>query len=303
MFLQWLYPPLPIDALRYARALQGDCAAPSKIANEDRDETTISFAYDAGCDQNLSAAVRASFEADFRQERRRLNAWCAHAGWIAPALPALQASVSPAYKISRALVPAWNGKRGFIEFPAWRVAARKAAIVHELVHVYFPNGNRLSAEGLAIYLQDLLGGNPAFPNFGRPLHQAARERLSAMVPGFRGDNIDALNAFHLRALDAVPTPNPLTLDVAGQFRGEEKEAQAGLYAAAGSFVQFLIESGGLAKFRELYERTPLYAGTVNAGTPGRWLDVYGNSLADLEDEWKSRLAGALSPLKKEQRNA
>jgi hypothetical protein len=33
-----------------------------------------------------------------------------------------------------------------MEFPAWRVMAGEAAIMHELVHVYFPNGNRLLAE-------------------------------------------------------------------------------------------------------------------------------------------------------------
>ncbi len=40
-----------------------------------------------------------------------------------------------------------------MEFPAWRVNAGKAAILHELAHVFFPNGNRFLAEGLAVYLQ------------------------------------------------------------------------------------------------------------------------------------------------------
>ena len=64
-----------------------------------------------------------------------------------------------------------------MEFPAWRVEARKAAIAHELVHVFYPNANRFLAEGFAVYLQDEIGGNPAFPNFGRPLHALVLERL------------------------------------------------------------------------------------------------------------------------------
>jgi hypothetical protein len=68
-----------------------------------------------------------------------------------------------------------------MEFPAWKIVAGEAAILHELVHVFFPNGNRMLAEGLAIHLQASIGGNPAFPNFGRPLHEVAAQVLGRMT--------------------------------------------------------------------------------------------------------------------------
>ena len=133
----------------------------------------------------LTLAGQSDFTKDFCAELRRLTDWTTAQNWALPRLPELRVVVSDRFRISKALVPAWNGRAGHIEFPAWRVAARKAAIMHELVHVFFPNGNRLLAEGLAILLQAEIGGNPAFPNFGRPLHGLAREVLSKMVPEFQ----------------------------------------------------------------------------------------------------------------------
>src|SRR5204863_409581 len=118
------------------------------------------------------------------REVASLQTWCRQENWL-PSPPAdLQIFVSDEYKIAKSLVPAALGHRGRMEVPAWKAIAGEAAIMHELVHIYLPNGNRFLAEGLAIYLQHEIGGNPTFPNFGRPLHQVARELLRAMVPGF-----------------------------------------------------------------------------------------------------------------------
>jgi hypothetical protein len=64
------------------------------------------------------------------------------------------------------------------------------------------------------------------------------------------------------------------------------------YPLAGSFVQFLIEAHGLARFREIYASTPLIPSVLDGGTPARWLTVYGRPLAALETEWKSLIAGS-----------
>ena len=133
---------------------------------------------------SLSAAEQDAFVAGFRAELDRLRAWCEDARWFPDACPVLQIWVSDEYKISKALIPAAIGRRGRIEFPAWKIVAGEAAVAHELAHVFFPNGNRLLAEGFAIYVQARLGGNPAFPNFGRPLHDMAIEVLRKMVPQF-----------------------------------------------------------------------------------------------------------------------
>ena len=186
---------------------------------------------------------------------------------------------------------AWDGHPGRMEFPAWRVIAGKAAITHELVHVFFPNGNRFLAEGLAIYLQSAIGANPAFPNFGRPLHDLARKLLQEMVPGFSRGDPSSLKQVHLCELDEIPTPRPLTLRVGQEFYGEEPRGQARIYSIAGSFTQFLIEARGLERFYALYSETPLSPLAQNAGMLERWLSVYDVSLSELEYEWKTMLAG------------
>jgi hypothetical protein len=183
-----------------------------------------------------------------------------------------------------------------MEFPAWRVMARKAAIAHELAHVFFPNGTRFLAEGLAVYLQAEIGGNPAFPNFGRSLHALVRERIIEMVPEFSSGDRQSLACIHLADLDEVATPSPLTLKVKQELYGEEPRGQACIYPIAGSFVQFLIETRGMEEFRKLYLQTPLVPFVQNAGMPDRWRSVYGSPLAGLEEEWKSLIAGGSSAI-------
>jgi hypothetical protein len=125
----------------------------------------------------------------------------------------------------RALVPAYQGNRGFLEMPARRVGDGTSALLHEIVHIYAPHRNRFLAEGLAVYLHAKLAGNPAFPNFGEDLRRLAARDL----PG----------AETVRALNAVRTPRPLGTVL------DEKIA----YVLAGSFVGFLIERHGLPQFR------------------------------------------------------
>lgn len=64
--------------------------------------------------------------------------------------------------------------------------------------------------------------------------------------------------------------------------GDETKA----YVAAGSFVRFLIERDGIERFRVLYELTPLVPGKREAGSPDRWQTIYGQSLGDLERDWR-----------------
>ncbi len=130
------------------------------------------------------AAQRQQFEQFFHHELQNIRAWSERAHWKQLLVPNLQVIVSDEYKISRALVHVWGGHPGRMEFPTWRVITGTAAVAHELAHVFFPNGNRLLAEGLAVYLQSATGDNPAFPNFGRPLHALARDFLQKMVPDF-----------------------------------------------------------------------------------------------------------------------
>jgi len=162
----------------------------------------------------------------------------------------------------------------------------------------FANGNRLLAEGLAVYLQALIGSNPAFPNFSAPLHPLARERMCEMVGTHAGVRLESAPTpeifadVELTELDRIATPAPLTLRVGVKLYGEEPHGQTCIYPLTGSFVQFLIETKGMDAFRALYLQTPLIPLQQEAGLPKRWLDIYGASLADLERDWKALIASA-----------
>jgi hypothetical protein len=55
----------------------------------------------------------------------------------------------------------------------------KAPYLHETVHILAWDFHALwIREGLAVYLNDKLGGSPAFPNFGRDVDECAREYLA-----------------------------------------------------------------------------------------------------------------------------
>ena len=160
----------------------------------------------------------------------------------------IQIHVDDAYKISRGL----QTERGFIEMPIGRVREQRSALLHEIVHVYAPNTNRFLAEGLAVYLQATLGGNPAFPNFGKGLSALARHNMSAVTS--------------LESLNNVKTPRPL--------RSVMQEQSA--YIIAGSFVGFLIEKYGIVMFRHLYDT-------------GSYDTAYGKSLTSLESQWRAEV--------------
>jgi hypothetical protein len=238
---------------------------------------------------SLSPAQQDRFKAEFFREAASVKNWAQQENW-SPSLPTdLQIFVSDEYKISRSLVPASVGQRGRMEFPAWKAVAGEAAIAHELVHVYFPNGNRLLAEGLAIYLQAKIGGNPTFPNFGRPLHRVARELLPVMVPEFACGKPESLGKVRIAELDKIATPSPLRLRVGRDLYDNTPVGQAHIYSVVGSFAEFLIETRGTDKFHALFERTPLVPFERTPGSDDRWIDVYGLSLADIELEWKSMI--------------
>jgi hypothetical protein len=266
-------------------------------ATDDLVDVTATFHFDGQVDglpyPSLSPAQQAVFKEDFYREAASLMQWARRENWLPARCADLQVFVSDEYKISRSLVPASVDRRGRMEFPAWKVVAGEAAILHELVHVYFPNGNRLLAEGLAIFLQATIGGNPAFPNFARPLHEIARELARESVPEFTLGKPESLEKIHLADLDRIATPSPLRLRVGRCLYDNTPAGQAYIYPLAGSFVQFLIEVHGTNKFRALFERTPLIPFGRDAGAPDRWIDIYGLSLADLELKWRSMVVSCL----------
>jgi hypothetical protein len=155
------------------------------------------------------------------------------------------------YRISRALVPAYLGNRGFMEMPLQRVTGKNGALLHEIAHIYAPHDNRFLAEGLAVYLQAKMGGNTALPNNGEPLARLARRHLPSSEV--------------MAKLNEVHTPVPL-----GRVMDDMTA-----YLLAGSFVEWLIESKGLDRFKVLYNET--------------YESAYGKPFAELEREWRGQL--------------
>jgi hypothetical protein len=267
----------------------GDDAQPM----DDLTDAMATFHFDGQVDgllyPSLSPTQQDTFKADFYREAASLKQWSRRENWLPTPFADLQIFVSDEYKISRSLVPAAVDRRGRMEFPAWKAIAGEAAIMHELVHVYFPNGNRLLAEGLAIFLQATIGGNPTFPNFGRPLHEMARELAREMVPEFMLGKPESLEKIRLADLDKIATPSPLRLRVGRYLYENTPVGQAHIYPIVGSFVQFLMEIHGTNKFQALFVRTPLVPFGRDSGAPDRWIDVYGLSLAELELQWRSMI--------------
>ena len=250
----------------------------------------------AGRVQSISDSQQQEFQAAFCGEITNLETWARGNKWPLPDVPQLKVFVSPAYEIERSLVPLWEGRRGRMEFPAYRVMVEEATILHELVHVYFPNANRMLAEGLAVYLQQKIGKNPAYPNFGDDLNIMIRcggHAGGPMSPPSR-------KSIRLAALDRISTPTELML----RF-GSTIEKSGWTYIIAGSFVRYLLEEHAkdqgrddawrMERFRDLYTQTPLLPLRRNAGTPDRWQQVYGLSLSDLEQKWKSMVEGQTCP--------
>ncbi len=165
--------------------------------------------------------------------------------------------------LSMALIPAWRGQRGSMSFGAKRVEAGEAATVHEMIHVYAPNANRMLAEGLAVYGHELLHGNPAYPNFGKDLHQ------TAAAAGATADM--------LLKLERTATPAALE-DVTKDGEG-----------ISGSFVRYLVDTYGMEKFRALYALTPLVQMKREPGDVARWQQIYGMPLPALADAWMAAI--------------
>lgn len=273
---------------------------------------SVSFEFNENINSSVYPSVPHDQGIDFQNrfcpQVSKLSGWLTGKGWIGldvgplpkrskvgPFTPDtdIQVFTSNQYPISHALIPAWFAQRGRMEFPAKEVVAIQEAAAHELTHVFFPNGNRMLAEGLAVYIQSKLGTNPAFPNFGEGLHQ--------MVKDFTcpdGDAPGGLGGIDLEKLDRIATPDQLWLRI-GLYPYENA---ADVYPVAGSFVQFLIEEFGtfgpsdavasrMAKFRELYMQTPLRPLQREPGRDDRWQFVYGHPLKYIEEQWKSVIQG------------
>jgi hypothetical protein len=218
----------------------------------------------------------------------------------------LHVFISEMYDLSRSLVPSWSGQRGWMEFPAHRIVVGEAAIAHELVHVLFPNGNRMLAEGLAVYLQQKLFPRlPVYPNYSKPLEEVVQNFLRTTFPDSPSD---ALWNMDLEGLASISTPDDVYIRVGerpfiGGDPGNPNSPPVPhevkfVYAVAGSLVAFLLENPvedsllTESNFGALYQSTPLRPLERDSGAPDRWQQFYKGkttsySFKDLSLLWKT----------------
>jgi hypothetical protein len=275
------------------------------------------FDYGGGTGRDPSACVspaqQTKLQVDFKAQLAELQAKCKWLGTLLPPGVAsgpyqrqtdFHVSVSAVYNKSKALVPAWLGQRGSIELPAHRVVAGEASIAHELAHVLFPNGNRMLAEGLAVYLQHKLVPHAAvYPNFGDHLEALVADCIFTTYPK---RTTYALWNMDLDGLERISTPDELSLRIGtdpiiGAEQGDldpPPEQVKFVYAVAGSFVGFLLDNPlgdpllTQSKFGALYQSTPLRPLERDSGPADRWQDFYKGkgksySFADLGLMWKT----------------
>jgi len=251
---------------------------------------------------SVSPDQQKRFQAEFAKQLKDVLDQLAQYKWLSPEaiLPPRPVSgpyrppsdfhvfVSDSYDLSRSLVPAWHGQRGWMEFPAHRVVANAAAISHELTHVLFPNGNRMLAEGAAVYLQQKLFPKlPVYPNYAEPLEEPVRNFLAENFPNSPSS---ALWSMDLDGLEGISTPDDLFMRIGARpfIGGDPSNSEAPpqpqetkfLYAVAGSFVEFLLENPieddllTESNFGVLYASTPLRPLERDSGAASRWQECY-----------------------------
>lgn len=101
--------------------------------------------------------------------------------------------------------------------------------LHETVHIIAWDWNTLwMKEGLAVFLNDKLGGYPAFPNYGVDIDNLAKS------------NIHFRNAMNLVGQNGVP-------------RFSDRKERRVFYIFSGSFVKYLHTNLGIKNLMEIYK--------------------------------------------------
>jgi len=136
----------------------------------------------------------------------------------------------------------------------------KAPYLHETVHILAWDFHALwIREGLAVYLNDKLGGYRAFPNFGRDIDECAKEYITDTWGG----------TLALIGKDGIPT-----------FSTPEERRT--FYVFSGSFVKFLDGEFGTEKLMSIY-RTKKVSKTFR--------DLTGKDMKNWKQAWLKGLTG------------
>ena len=147
------------------------------------------------------------------------------------------------------------------------VKKNHAPYIHELVHIIAWNSYTLwLKEGLAVYLNDHLEGQPSFPNFGVNLNRLAKTAVN-------------------RSRNAISALNLVGRD--GYFRFQNRQIRRLFYIFSGSFVEFLFNRIELSKFMKIYaSREPVrYIRVHTSKKLSAWKSEW---LAHLQSNWDAK---------------
>ena len=134
-------------------------------------------------------------------------------------------------------------------------------IAHELTHIISSYSESTSFnEGLACYVQDIVGNNITVPNTGDPIHQLAKEHLKGEF---------AYISNHLGSTEKF--------DQYGSTYSIERRV---FYIFSSSFTRYLVEEYGMEKYLGLYE---------SKFTEADFNNLYGLNRDTLIMKWKEML--------------
>jgi hypothetical protein len=230
---------------------------------------------------DVSNDVAEKFRRDFRAAKKELEQYCAATKFANLFGGNIRVNVHDGPPTSEALLPAWEGHRGRMIFPARRARDGKAAIVHELAHVHAPNQVRFLAEGYSIYLEEMIGNIEAYPTLGHSIERGVTAFRNPALAAVKLDRFDGVSTQRGHQLGDNVALNTVIRDQEGRRRFA--------YLVAGSFVKYLINVYGLYKFKALYELSPLTPGVATAAHPVRYRRLYGKSVTGLQTEWRQWL--------------
>lgn len=160
-----------------------------------------------------------------------------------------------------AFTPCYNYDKPVVFAPNSRNQYCYHCYMHEMVHILTASiypGELWAFEGIAVYLNDFLGGGENFPNYGDDL-----DRLTHNVID-KADIMDKIGDDNFYITNSV-----LTTDVG-----------SGFYTASGALVKYLIQDIGINEFMEMYN-----SGDITQAIK----DNTGKDFSELKAEWMGYL--------------
>jgi hypothetical protein len=150
---------------------------------------------------------------------------------------------------------AWNGALGIVKYPVRRINEGKSVYAHELAHIHSPNNVRYLAEGLAVFLEEIVGNINGMPTFGKTLEFRLRTYLATYPMLSLALDLAKFDQLDVGSTNSGDNMARAEFGLANAIPDNIDRAFA-TYTVSASFVKFLIQTYGIIKFKGLYDLTP-----------------------------------------------